>query len=581
MRPLADQVSTRQKNGVAVATLLLVLQGCGGGSPTSEMQAATKMEPTLASLSAQSARVAASELQSGATYRITNVCSDKSLDVDGANLLDGGAVQIWDSANVDNQKWRLDRLDDGAWAVVAQHSGKALSVAGWATNSTTLIVQWARDGADNQRWIIEEAGPNIVTLKAKFSGKALDVQGAGMANGTPVWQYEANGTCAQQWTLTLVSANTSTPASPSVSFIDSTGAISLNGRPFFPFGFYGISRTRPLAERIDALNLLADNGFNTIVAEDIATPDFGQLLDVAAARGVYVMVAGSSLPDNRYVLETVDKYKNKSAVLGWVLYDDVDDGKATVEQLRERHRAVKSADPTRITSASLTGYYASRRDAKGGFLDAVDSPSIQIYPITPYPDYYFQYNINPLVESYFVALDYAKAAQARGKALVLHTQTFRWNTPSSRYPTVKELRNLLYGQIIAGAKGMTSYDFSYDLYDNQKALWSEIVELRQDILGTLQYPVLSGAFTRGSTGDAELNYAYWEYQGSLFFVIVNHAQNSSKVVDIVLPQRFATSMATAPFVRLPASLSVANGRLTGSIAATDVQVYKLPLSVQQ
>jgi hypothetical protein len=96
----------------------------------------------------------------------------------------------------------------------------------------------------------------------------------------------------------------------STSSITST-AILVDGQPFFPVGFYGLNWSLPLSDRIAALDTIAAAGFNTIVAEDIGTPSFGSLLDRAQEKNIRVMVGGSSLPDNQYIVSTVNSYKLK------------------------------------------------------------------------------------------------------------------------------------------------------------------------------------------------------------------------------------------------------------------------------
>lgn len=376
------------------------------------------------------------------------------------------------------------------------------------------------------------------------------------------------------WCLSaFAQGNTCTVSSTGTS-IDANRNVIVNGAKFFPVGFYGLNWREPFAERITALKRIAEAGFNTMFAEDVSTPQFGELLDEAERLNVKILVGSSSLQDNQYIGATVDKYKLKPAVLGWSLFDDADDGKITAGQLKARSDFVKSKDANHFTFSTLTGYYTSRRAAKNNWLQAADASGLQMYPITTLPDYSFDYGGNPLTESYRVSLDYALAAEQLGKAFIVNAQTFNWRTPTSRYPTPQEFRNMFYGQIMAGAKGIISYEYTSDLYDNQRPLWDEFAALKNDVLGPLKEPILNGTLTRKSTADPELYYAYWEHAEALYLVILNTSINAEKQVSISVPPSYKGALEPLA-ARLPSTMRLSNNIVSGTIGATDVQVYKI------
>jgi len=63
----------------------------------------------------------------------------------------------WNGGN--NQRWRLDRLDDGSYKIVNQHSGLVLDDPGFSTNPGTEIWQYPWNGGNNQRWYLDAAFP--------------------------------------------------------------------------------------------------------------------------------------------------------------------------------------------------------------------------------------------------------------------------------------------------------------------------------------------------------------------------------------------------------------------------------------
>ncbi|TFK61725.1 ricin B-like lectin [Pluteus cervinus] len=66
-------------------------------------------------------------LQSGTTYRIVNAKSDTSLDVSGANNY---SLMGYPWYGGENQRWKLQQDDQGAYTIVNTASGKFVSFAG-------------------------------------------------------------------------------------------------------------------------------------------------------------------------------------------------------------------------------------------------------------------------------------------------------------------------------------------------------------------------------------------------------------------------------------------------------------------
>jgi Domain of unknown function (DUF4832)/Domain of unknown function (DUF4874) len=377
--------------------------------------------------------------------------------------------------------------------------------------------------------------------------------------------------------IALSFSNAAFSQTASTSSIDAKGRVVVNGALFFPIGFYGLNWNRPFQERIEALELIAGNGFNTIFAEDIATSNFGELLDTAARLNVKVIVGSSSLPDNQYIRATVNQYKNKSAVLAWSLFDDSDDGQVSIDAVRTRNALVKSLDANHFTLASLTGYYQIRRDQKAEYVQVADASGMQMYPITPFADYSFEYGGNPLTESYRRTLAYVSAAEQNGKALIVNAQTFSWPGEARRYPTVIELRNMFYGQLMAGAKGIVSYDYSPDLFDNQRPLFNEYVALKNDVLNVLKAPLLEGAITRSTQANGEIHTTTWEHNNALYVSVLNTSLTQAYPVSLAIPTRFSGAV-VAPIARLGANLQLTNNTLAGSLPAMGVEVYKIAAS---
>jgi len=93
-----------------------------------------------------------------AEVRIRNKHSGMVLSDRGSTNPGTKIIQFpWNGAN--RQRWRLDRLDDGSYKIVNQHSGLVLDDPGFSTNPGTEIWQYPWNGGNNQRWYLDAAFP--------------------------------------------------------------------------------------------------------------------------------------------------------------------------------------------------------------------------------------------------------------------------------------------------------------------------------------------------------------------------------------------------------------------------------------
>jgi hypothetical protein len=100
-------------------------------------------------------------------------------------------------------------------------------------------------------------------------------------------------------------------------YVDQDGTIVADKAKFFPFGFYGENWRKPFSERMLGLKNIADAGFNTMLAEDISTDQFGELLDEASNRNVRVLVGSASLPDLGFIgARSINTRTNRRYLVG-------------------------------------------------------------------------------------------------------------------------------------------------------------------------------------------------------------------------------------------------------------------------
>lgn len=365
--------------------------------------------------------------------------------------------------------------------------------------------------------------------------------------------------------------------SQSVSKIRADGTILVDNVPFFPFGAYGLWNSSSNL-KIQAINDLIAAGFNITTVDDDGTTASKDLIDsmllIAENAGLNKFKIQIGVTHSPNITWAARKYDQSPATFGYTISDDCDDGSYSISVLRQREAEVKSYDNKHISFLTLTGWDATRRADADSYISISDACGYQCYPIAPHINSDWS-SINALTQSYQRTRDYVLSGNAAQKPIIMHLQTFNWGSQSSspRYPTVLELRNMLYGGLAAGIKGVLSYDFSFDLKNNQVPLWNEFKTLRTDVT-TIESALMNGVLTRVNTGDQELVASYWVYNNICYMAVVNTSYTSSKTVSIPLPSSY-TGTKTSLFSRMPNTLSVAGGNFTGTIGAQQVQVFSI------
>ena len=348
----------------------------------------------------------------------------------------------------------------------------------------------------------------------------------------------------------------------------------LNKKPFFPFGCYGLYYTESQENKINSVRELSKAGFNIMCLANAdnsnGQTNFLNLLDTAFKYKVYFVMGASN---NSFLKYRASQCLAKPALFGYTLADDADDNtKTSLEECRTVEAEIKAIDKNRLTHLTLTGWDATRRAAANDYIAISDFCSYQCYPIGNhrYAD------ITPakaLTLAYERTLAYVKEAELQKKPFVHTPQTFTWAEQSDipRYPTVIELRNMTYSALAAGVKGFISYDFSFDLINNQKPLWKEYADLAKDVK-SVQSILFENKLTRHNTADNELVFSSWRKGDTTLFVIVNTSYTFKKNINQKIDWSIGNQLIPVSN-RLESPLYIENGTLTGSISPQGVQVY--------
>ena len=334
-----------------------------------------------------------------------------------------------------------------------------------------------------------------------------------------------------------VFCGTSPASAQSTSSVRSDGTILRNGQPFFPIGFYNLfnrdanGAITEKQSRLDALTIQADAGFNMMHAYVDGSDD--SFFDEAQARNMAIF------PENNSYLWVAQAYKHKPAVFMWSISDDSDNGLLTPEQIAARHQQVKNADPDHITYISLTGWSQTNRDGAGSYMNISDIVAQQSYPIGKTGGLI---PANPLADNFRLLLNDTNLAAPYARPVIANIQSFSWHlaSPDSpvTIPTLEEERNLTYGALAAGVKGIIWYSFrenSWYIPTDSPALWEELKSLSSDIT-LLQNVLLSGRISKDvNTTQSAVVASTWVYDNKVYIIACNTSYDYVQSGTIPLP----------------------------------------------
>ena len=341
-------------------------------------------------------------------------------------------------------------------------------------------------------------------------------------------------------------------------------SIKINGKPFFPFGFYHISFQLERQKKMEALRDMAAAGFNTIHASCSDVNEYNTFLDEAYRLGVYVITEFKGTDP----LDVVAKFKDKPAVLGWSIADDVGDHENSY-QIWELHKKVKAIDPKHFTYVSVSSWSKKWND----YAHVADLVGGQSYPIG-YPFNNRPQNLpNHLIEVNYVFNMGREAADKYQHSVIANLQTFSWK--ESRFPTPDEVQNMSYQALISGVNGILFY--TYEDRENRikehPDVWKRLKLIAAEI-NTMSPVLLKGTLRKLKTKWNDVLANMWIYREIIYVVVVNTSQTETREVSLSFP--IDIKRRSQPlFTELPSGMIFQKSTLSGLIKPGDVHVYQL------
>ena len=323
-----------------------------------------------------------------------------------------------------------------------------------------------------------------------------------------------------------------------------SGRIEVDGRPFFPHGYYYVSWGESPPQMLATLRTIAAAGFNTLHASRTESNGYEAFLDEAERLGIRVITEGATT-------EVIRTLRQKRAVLAWNIGDDAETHN-TPAGLRARHEDTRAADPDRLTYFTVFNW-----DRWGPYLDEGDLVAPYNYPIS---------------STRLGEVDFAvNLARRAGRPMIGIPQAFAW--PTDRPPTPVEARNMVYQNLVNNVRGLIYYNFNQgpplpslhpELWDATRSFVPEIARLT---------PALTdGTFTKLDPGVDGVLAATWRLGEQRYVVVVNTDPARARSVSLALPGAPGGTLQPL-FGDRPSGLQLSGGRLRGTVNPQDVHVY--------
>lgn len=144
-------------------------------------------------------------LVNGSTYKFTNACGGKVIDVPTGSTTAGIALKTWTWNGGGNQKWKAVAVGN-YWKFVNMNSGMVMNVQNGSKSNGAPIIQWNDNGDANSQWSTKSLGNGQYQIIGLWSGKAIHVHGGATTDGGVIEQQtvQSPSTCAQKWQIDKV-----------------------------------------------------------------------------------------------------------------------------------------------------------------------------------------------------------------------------------------------------------------------------------------------------------------------------------------------------------------------------------------
>ncbi|HNX04044.1 MAG TPA: hypothetical protein PKI32_00995 [Opitutales bacterium] len=335
------------------------------------------------------------------------------------------------------------------------------------------------------------------------------------------------------------------------------GTVLVDGRPFFPIGFYGCfdknadgtyDYEKPLCE-------LKAAGCNVAQIYPPACDDAGmarveEFLSAADRLGMKAFVRPGRVRGECDFAEILRTRKRHPSVLGWFIGDDTASHQS-VSQVWRNHKSVKACDNGRLTvqtDSEIFHNFGIHRYLP--FAGSTDVFQPQIYPVEK-----AETTGKEVPEAIQMMKACAEDLAAAGKpkvsvwpvlqAFMQHGEKSGWK----RYPTAAEMRAIAYETIVHGAKGLIWYTYRSMAKGIPGAAadaeyWKRVTDVTKEIASIQEYLVQPDS---GMQPKAEV--LEGPVKDALGFDSISLLMKSKKEDNLVIAVNSSTNAVKARIVR--------------------------------
>ena len=271
------------------------------------------------------------------------------------------------------------------------------------------------------------------------------------------------------------------PHKPNVVKIDRlTGGVIVDGRPFFPFGFYCYSPVQPrLAEEevvrgFSMMSPYQDNEPETLAARQrymdrcarLGMKVHYQLLSVAGGGGVHGADPKEATKRRALLEAEIKAFRDHPALLAWYIADEPTGSKVPPERLAESRALINKLDPYHPVTVVFMNPGAAQR-----YADSMDIVMTDIYPIPHGPPAGTGDAVQLLVNEFSLE-----------KPIWFVPQAFGGGEWWRREPTAQEERVMTYLPVIRGATGIQYFiRHGQNGFPKSTSAWAECGRLALEI----------------------------------------------------------------------------------------------------
>lgn len=140
-------------------------------------------------------------LEEGCYTLLNDAGSEQVLDVPNASSNWGVDLQTYESNDSAAQKWNVEKLDDGWYAIINAGNGLALDVEDGRANPGTPVQQWEVNASPAQQWKFEIATNGGIQIRSKLGNFVVRPSGDSVQSGTQVVIDIPSDSKACSWTF--------------------------------------------------------------------------------------------------------------------------------------------------------------------------------------------------------------------------------------------------------------------------------------------------------------------------------------------------------------------------------------------